>query len=173
MQYVAILSGLGGDPSFYFSAPKGGMLWVFAVDGKLADTMPATPFPSSSRCRPCRSLPRPNRLRPPHGPAAAATDRDAAAGAPRPAAEALTNPLLGDAGPSPPGRAYRTRCYICHLNQGGRGPNLFATTLTDEQFLIRVINGRKGAPMPAFGLQMSPDEVWEVNAYVRSTDHYE
>ncbi len=25
-QYVAILSGLGGDPSFYFSGPKGGML---------------------------------------------------------------------------------------------------------------------------------------------------
>ena len=37
-QYVAILSGLGGDPSFYYSAPKGGMLWVFAVDGKLEDT---------------------------------------------------------------------------------------------------------------------------------------
>lgn len=32
-QYVAILSGLGGDPSFYYSAPKGGMLWVFALDG--------------------------------------------------------------------------------------------------------------------------------------------
>ena len=37
-QYVAVLSGLGGDPSFYFSGPKGGMLWVFAVDGKVADT---------------------------------------------------------------------------------------------------------------------------------------
>lgn len=37
-QYVAILSGLGGDPGFYFSAPKGGMLWVFSVDGALTDT---------------------------------------------------------------------------------------------------------------------------------------
>jgi alcohol dehydrogenase (cytochrome c) len=36
-QYVAILSGLGGDPSFYYSAPKGGMLWVFSVDGKVED----------------------------------------------------------------------------------------------------------------------------------------
>ena len=27
--------GLGGDPSFYYSAPKGGMLWVFAIDGKV------------------------------------------------------------------------------------------------------------------------------------------
>ena len=34
-QYVAILSGLGGDPLFYYSAPKGGMLWVFAIDGKV------------------------------------------------------------------------------------------------------------------------------------------
>ena len=33
-QYVAILSGLGGDPSFYYSGPKGGMLWVFSVDGE-------------------------------------------------------------------------------------------------------------------------------------------
>jgi len=36
-QYVAILSGLGGDPSFYFSAPKGGTLWVFALDSLTAD----------------------------------------------------------------------------------------------------------------------------------------
>ncbi|MCW5623305.1 MAG: PQQ-dependent dehydrogenase, methanol/ethanol family [Burkholderiales bacterium] len=32
-QYVAILSGLGGDPSFYYSAPKGNTLWVFALEG--------------------------------------------------------------------------------------------------------------------------------------------
>lgn len=37
-QYVAFLSGLGGDPGFYFSAPKGGMLWVFSVDGAVQDT---------------------------------------------------------------------------------------------------------------------------------------
>jgi len=37
-QYVAVLSGLGGDPGFYFSAPKGGMLWVFSVDGGVLDT---------------------------------------------------------------------------------------------------------------------------------------
>jgi alcohol dehydrogenase (cytochrome c) len=34
-QYLAILSGMGGDPTFYYSAPKGGMLWVFAIDGKV------------------------------------------------------------------------------------------------------------------------------------------
>jgi alcohol dehydrogenase (cytochrome c) len=42
-QYVAILSGLGGDPGFYFSGPKGGMLWVFAIDGKVADTTSFNP----------------------------------------------------------------------------------------------------------------------------------
>jgi alcohol dehydrogenase (cytochrome c) len=42
-QYVAILSGLGGDPSFYFSGPKGGMLWVFSVDGKVEDTTAMNP----------------------------------------------------------------------------------------------------------------------------------
>jgi alcohol dehydrogenase (cytochrome c) len=36
-QRVAILSGLGGDPSFYFSAPKGGMLWVFGLDSLTPD----------------------------------------------------------------------------------------------------------------------------------------
>ena len=38
-QYIAVLSGLGGDPSFYYSAPKGGMLWVFAIDGKVEEGM--------------------------------------------------------------------------------------------------------------------------------------
>ena len=49
VQYIALLSGLGGDPSFYYSAPKGGMLWVFAVDGKLTDTNAsnAIPIPSA------------------------------------------------------------------------------------------------------------------------------
>jgi alcohol dehydrogenase (cytochrome c) len=36
-QYVAILSGLGGDPSFYFKGPKGGTLWVFALNGLAPD----------------------------------------------------------------------------------------------------------------------------------------
>ncbi len=36
VQYVAILPGLGGDPGFYFSAPKGGMLWVLALESRPA-----------------------------------------------------------------------------------------------------------------------------------------
>jgi mono/diheme cytochrome c family protein len=98
----------------------------------------------------------------------------AGAAAPAGAEEELTNPVLGDPGAVEQGRRiYRQRCYICHLSNGGRGPDLFATRLTDEQFLMTVINGRKGATMPAFGLQLSPDDVWKVHAYVKSTDHHE
>jgi mono/diheme cytochrome c family protein len=90
------------------------------------------------------------------------------------AAEPLTNPVLGDPEAQKEGRTiYRRRCYVCHLSEGGRGPNLFATKLGDEAFMMTVINGRKGTQMPAFGLQIGPDEVWKVHAYVKSTDHYE
>jgi len=38
-QYVAVLSGMGGDVTGVFHLePKGGMLWVFAIDGKLHDS---------------------------------------------------------------------------------------------------------------------------------------
>jgi len=87
--------------------------------------------------------------------------------------DALTDPFLGQADAISAGRdTYRAKCYICHFSNGGRGPNLFATKLTDEQFLETVINGRKGTQMPAFGLRLSPDEVWQVHAFIKSTDHY-
>ncbi|MFQ5773570.1 MAG: c-type cytochrome [Kiloniellaceae bacterium] len=96
----------------------------------------------------------------------AAADRAAAE-------EAAVNPFLGDPQAIAEGRrVYRTRCVICHGRSGGRGPNLFATRLSDEQFLETVINGRKGTQMPAFGYRMSPDDVWMVHAFVKSTDRY-
>lgn len=88
--------------------------------------------------------------------------------------EPLANPVLGNPDAIAEGRRiYRTRCVICHAQAGARGPDLFATRLGDEQFLEVVINGRKGTQMPAFGLRLSPDDVWNVHAYVKSTDHYE
>jgi mono/diheme cytochrome c family protein len=87
--------------------------------------------------------------------------------------EALTNPVLGQAAAIDEGlQIYRSKCYVCHHSSGARGPNLFKTKLSDERFLETVINGRKGTQMPAFGLRLSPDEVWKVHAYVKSTDHY-
>jgi mono/diheme cytochrome c family protein len=89
------------------------------------------------------------------------------------ASDALTNPVLGDAAAIAEGRRiYRMRCVGCHMSAGARGPNLFATRLTDEQFLEVVINGRKRTQMPAFGQRLSPDDVWQVHAFVKSTDHY-
>jgi len=87
--------------------------------------------------------------------------------------EALTNPFLGKPDAIAAGKdIYRSKCLVCHQSAGGRGPNLFATKLSDEGFLEIVINGRKGTQMPAFGLRLSPDEAWQVHAFVKSTDHY-
>ncbi len=87
--------------------------------------------------------------------------------------EEMTDPFLGQPEAIEEGlQIYRSKCYICHLSKGGRGPNLFATKISDEKFLETVINGRKGTQMPAFGLRLSPDDVWKVHAFVKSTDHY-
>jgi len=87
--------------------------------------------------------------------------------------EALTNPFLGQPEAIAAGKdIYRSKCLVCHQHAGGRGPNLFATNLSDERFLETVINGRKGTLMPAFGLRLSIDEVWQVHAFIKSTDHY-
>lgn len=93
--------------------------------------------------------------------------------APDGTAQELTDPFLGQPEAIEAGRTiYASKCYVCHHSAGARGPNLFKTKLTDEQFLETVINGRKGTQMPAFGLRLSPDEVWQVHAFVKSTDHY-
>jgi mono/diheme cytochrome c family protein len=87
--------------------------------------------------------------------------------------EALTDPFLGQHDAIEAGRdTYRRKCLVCHGSAGARGPDLFATKLSDERFLETVINGRKGTLMPAFGTRLSPDEVWQVHAFIKSTDHY-
>jgi mono/diheme cytochrome c family protein len=87
--------------------------------------------------------------------------------------EPLVNPVLGRPDAIEAGRdIYRAKCLVCHQSAGARGPNIFATRLSDQQFLETVINGRKGTQMPAFGERLSPDDVWQVHAFVKSTDHY-
>ena len=105
-------------------------------------------------------------------PWAAAVFAAAAAAGGAAADDDIVNPVLGQKAAIAAGRViYRTRCYICHLGNGGRGPNLFASKLSDYQFLETAINGR--GTMPAFGTLMTPDEIWNVHAYVKSTDHHE
>jgi mono/diheme cytochrome c family protein len=75
--------------------------------------------------------------------------------------EAITNPVLGQPRAIEQGEGlYRSHCIVCHGRAGGRGPDLFETTLSDRQFMETVINGRKGTQMPAWGLRLTPDDVW-------------
>ena len=77
----------------------------------------------------------------------------------------LTDPYLGQPDAIAEGDdLYHSHCIICHGLKGGRGPNIFATQLTDDQFLEVVINGRKGTQMPAWGFRLSPDDVWKIRA---------
>lgn len=43
-QYVAIPSGLGGDPSFYYQGPKGGTVWVFGLEPLSAEEAYSGPW---------------------------------------------------------------------------------------------------------------------------------
>lgn len=91
------------------------------------------------------------------------------------AEEEFKNPYLGQKEAIAEGRQlYRRKCMLCHLRAGGRGANLFATKLTDEQFLEVVINGRLGmrGQMPALGYKLSFDDIWKIHAFVKSRDHY-
>jgi mono/diheme cytochrome c family protein len=89
------------------------------------------------------------------------------------AEDELTDPFLGQPDAiAAGGVTYAGKCYDCHHSSGARGPNLFATKLSDQRILKTVIQGRKGTQMPAFGLRLSLDEVWQIHAFVKSTDHY-
>jgi mono/diheme cytochrome c family protein len=89
------------------------------------------------------------------------------------AEEGLTDPFLAKPEAISAGRdIYQRKCLVCHQSAGARGPNLFAVKLSDQRFLETVIKGRKGTQMPAFGQRLSLEEVWQVHAFVKSTDHY-
>ena len=65
-------------------------------------------------------------------------------------------------------RLYRSTCYICHLDAGGRGPDLRKSKLQGREFLRVVINGKKGTQMPAWKGKLTEDEMWKILAYVDS-----
>jgi mono/diheme cytochrome c family protein len=99
-------------------------------------------------------------------PAGLTTPRAAAQG------DELTNPYLEDPAAIEEGeRLFRRRCTGCHWSPL-RAPVLFHTKLGDEKFLETVINGRKGSRgnMPPFGYVLSPDEVWQIHAFVMARD---
>ena len=58
----------------------------------------------------------------------------------------LTDPFLGQPDAIAAGRVtYASKCYVCHHSSGARGPNLFATKLSDQRFLETVIRIRPAA----------------------------
>jgi mono/diheme cytochrome c family protein len=80
-----------------------------------------------------------------------------------------SNPYSGDAQAVAEGRRlYRSTCYICHLDTGGRGPDLRKSKLKGRDFMRIVIRGRKGTQMPAWLGKLSEDQMWMILAYVEA-----
>ncbi len=85
----------------------------------------------------------------------------------------LKNPVRNDPDAIAAGhRLYRHLCFICHLREGGRGPDLFRNSLTDAQFFNTVMHGRKNTQMPAWHGRLKPEQVWQLQAFVMSRNHY-
>ena len=180
-QYLAVPSGgIGGDMTFYYTEPKAGNIWVFALDGGGPPRVP----PGTNLTTLKGGLPRVGepghtlggRVLPGYGfPPTEGGEPIKTASAPAgqsPAAEgAITNPYFGQQEAIAAGeRIYRGRCVGCHKGGGGVGPNVFRTKLRPNQFIETVTNGRQGTSMPAFGQLLARDEIWQVHAFVVSRD---
>ena len=79
------------------------------------------------------------------------------------------NPYAGDRDAIETGRSlYRRTCYICHLDTGGRGPNLRTSKLRERDFIRVVLNGKKNTQMPAWKGKLSEEEMWKILAYLEA-----
>jgi len=80
-----------------------------------------------------------------------------------------SNPFSGDAQAIVQGRRlYRSTCYICHLDTGGRGPDLRKSKLKGQDFVRVTLNGRKGTQMPAWKGKLSEEELWKIVAFLEA-----
>lgn len=80
-----------------------------------------------------------------------------------------TNPFTGDPEAIAQGRRlYRSTCYICHLDTGGRGPDLRKSKLKGQDFVRVVLNGRKGTQMPAWKGKLTEEEMWKVLVFLEA-----
>ena len=64
---------------------------------------------------------------------------------------------------------FANTCGWCHSGAGrvaGKGPQLMGTTLTDDEIIYRVKNGKTGA-MPAFGSSFNDEQLKAIVAYIR------
>ena len=129
--------------TFYYTEPKAGNLWVFALDGArpvreqagtnlvtLPGGLPRVGEPGATlggRVLPGYGFPATEGSEP------LATNTPAA---PAPASEGeRANPLLGDEEALAAGeRIYRSRCVGCHRSGSGAGENVFQSRLTPNRF---------------------------------------
>jgi mono/diheme cytochrome c family protein len=79
------------------------------------------------------------------------------------------NPFQGDAEAVERGRSlYRRTCYICHLDAGGRGPDLRKSALKGQDFIRVTLNGKKNTQMPAWKGKLSEADLWKILAYLEA-----
>ena len=86
---------------------------------------------------------------------------------------AAANPFAGNADVVKTGRQLflNTGCYNCHgfeAKGGGIAPDLTASKLDPQQMFRTIHDGRPGTLMPAWGKQLSSDEIWKVITYLQS-----
>ncbi|MDA1314704.1 MAG: PQQ-dependent dehydrogenase, methanol/ethanol family [Acidobacteria bacterium] len=176
-QYVAVPSGgIGGDMTFYYTEPKAGNLWVFALDGG----GPARVAPGTNLTTLEGGLPHVGeaghtlggRVIAGYGfPATEGTKPVRTEDAVWAADGGMTNPLAGQQEAiAQGGLTYRSRCVSCHKGGPGVGPNVFRSPLAPRHFVDTVTAGRPGTAMPPFGELLSRDEIWRIHAFLMSRD---
>ena len=169
-QYVAVPSGgIGGDMTFYYTEPKAGNLWVFALDGAAARVQEGTNLTALPGGLPRVGEPGHTlggRVLPGYGfePTEGSDPLTAASGSPGSGAAdaAVAGATAGDPAALAAGeRIYRARCVGCHRTGGGAGASIFRTGLDAA---------RGGTNMPAFGELLSSDEIRQVYVFLMSRD---
>lgn len=183
-QFVAVPSGgIGGDMTFYYTEPRAGNIWVFALDGG----GPAQAFPGTNLTLLEGGLPRigepghtlGGRVLPGYGFDATEGGKPiGTTGAPQPTsgdtgsrqgAPGLANPFLTYSGAADEAEElYRTHCIGCHRVGGGSGPPLFRTSLAALPFVDAVLDGGNG--MPAHREILSQEQVLKLHALVVTRD---
>jgi len=84
----------------------------------------------------------------------------------------IRNPHTTPADVAAGAKIFRSHCGECHglKGEGGRGPNLTSGVFfhgnTDADLIQNISDGIPGTAMP--GVFFSPDQVWQIIAYVRS-----
>jgi len=186
-QYVAVPSGgIGGDMMFYYKEPKAGNLWVFALDGGPRREMEGTNLTTrlgslprvgepgqtlGGRVLPGYGFPPTEGGKPIEGEAPPQPTSATAPPAGGSAAVAEKNPLAGDARAIASGDAlYRARCFGCHMAAGGSGPRIFRSALTPKRYFEVVEKGVPGTLMPSFKELLTPEQIWQIQAFTSAHD---